>query len=83
MSKGIIKLGTDVRGNYRRDVGWEPKSSGAGLKQHTFYFGTNQATAQERCLRVLRCWDAVDASRPFHKSLSSLSAKRRRYVRGG
>lgn len=60
MSKGIIKLGTDVRGNFRRDVGWEPKPSG-GFKQHTFYFGTNQTTAQERCLRVLRCWDAVDA----------------------
>ena len=60
MSKGIIKLGTDVRGNYRRDVGWEPKPSG-GFKQHTFYFGPNQTTAQARCLRVLRCWDAVDA----------------------
>lgn len=60
MSKGILKLGTDVRGNYRRDIGWEPKLSG-DFKQHTFYFGTNQTSAKERCLRVLRCWDAVDA----------------------
>jgi hypothetical protein len=60
MSKGIVKLGTDVRGNYLRDIKWEPKSS-RGFKQHTFYFGTNQTTAQERCLRILCCWDAVDA----------------------
>src|SRR5437763_911877 len=60
MAKGIIKLGTDSRGNYQRDIGWEEKASGK-VGQHRFYFGTNQTTAQIRCLAVLRCWDAVEA----------------------
>lgn len=47
MSKGIIKLGTDIRRTPRRDVGWEPKQSG-GFKQHTFYFGTNQHAGRNR-----------------------------------
>ncbi len=61
MAKGIINLGTDSRGNYRKDIGWEPKSSGDGFKQHTFYFGTNQTQGQIRCLKTIACWDAVQA----------------------
>src|SRR5260370_22889198 len=60
MAKGIIKLGTDGRGNYQRDIGWEEKASGK-IGQHRFYLGTNQTVAQIRCLNVLRCWDAVEA----------------------
>lgn len=58
MAKGIIKLGTDSRGNYQRDIGWETRPSGK-IGQHRFYFGTNQTLAQIRCLSVQRCWEAV------------------------
>jgi hypothetical protein len=59
MAKGIVKLGTDSRGNYQRDLGWKEKEG--KVVQHRFYFGTNQTQAQIRCLSVLRCWDAVEA----------------------
>src|SRR5262245_15146491 len=59
MAKGIIKMGNDSRGNYQRDVGFKDKGEGR-VGQHRFYFGTNQTTAQIRCLNVMRCWDAVE-----------------------
>jgi hypothetical protein len=59
MAKGIIKLGTDSRGNYQRDIGWKDKGEGK-VVQHRFYFGTDQTQAQIRCLNVLACWDAVE-----------------------
>ena len=55
----IVKLGTDSRGNYQRDIGWEMKQSGK-VGQHRFYFGTDQTQAQIRALNVLACWEAVE-----------------------
>jgi hypothetical protein len=85
MGKGIVKLGTDSRGNYRSDIGWKPKDGG-GFKQHTFYFGTDQTMAQIRYLTTRRCWDAVETrwgrlptasrgTRPLWSSLTVAIAK--------
>ena len=61
MSKGIVKmLGTDSRGNYRADIGWEVKATGGRVGQHTFYFGTDPTKAQLRYLQTRHCWDAIE-----------------------
>ncbi len=56
----IVKLTTDGRGNFQRDIGWKLSGSGKPV-QHRFYFGVKPAPAQIRCLQVLECWDAVES----------------------
>src|SRR5262249_689045 len=55
----IVKLGTDSRGDYQRDVGFETKPPGK-IGQHRFYFGMDPMKAQIRALNVLLCWEVVE-----------------------
>jgi hypothetical protein len=53
----IVKLATDSRGNYKRDLGWKEPT---GVKQHRFYLGRDRVQATIRTLRLEQCWGAVE-----------------------
>src|SRR4051812_31526269 len=61
MAKGIIKLGTDRRGNYQRDIGWEEKASG----RLTSIGSTSTRTVSSLVLQVMKCAPASASSSCF------------------
>src|SRR6476646_3667276 len=57
---GTLKLATDSRGNYRRDLGWKADGTGKPV-QHRFYLGPDRAVAARRSAALGRLWEAVVA----------------------
>lgn len=55
----IVKMASDSRGNFRRDLGWKVSESG-GYTQQRFYVGTKRDKAEMRVSRLERLWDAVE-----------------------
>ena len=55
----LVKLASDSRGNYRRDLGWKRPEDGLYTQQR-FYLGTNKAEAQRRVKRLESLWEAVE-----------------------
>ena len=54
----VVNIGTDSRGNYRADIGFETKANGT-IGAHKFYFGMDRSSAAIRYLNARACWDAV------------------------
>src|SRR5436190_19429354 len=57
---GTLKLATDSRGNYRRDLGRKADGTGKPV-QHRFYLGADRAAAAQRSAALERLWEAVVA----------------------
>jgi hypothetical protein len=51
MARKVIKLGTDSRGNYKKDL---------GNPQKRFYLGRDSLEAQQRALRLDKLWSCVE-----------------------
>lgn len=53
-----VTFGQDLRGNFRRRIGWE--LVGGKLKQHQFYFGKDERVARERAELLETVWAGVE-----------------------
>jgi hypothetical protein len=59
MRNGIVKIATDSRGNYRRDLGRKRSAEGKP-RQQRFYLGRDFREATVRYLKLGNCWSAVE-----------------------
>ena len=59
--KGLPKVARDGRGDYVKNLGWEPHPTKPGeFKQPRFYLGRDGAEAVIRSLRLEQVWASIE-----------------------